>query len=207
MGSLSRTKSGFMETVEGKKKKTTDNARRHNSDDEADEEAQEESSPAVTGRKMAQQANQSPPQLAAVASSGWAKTQSAGARKPSPGARGKQGDAVVADLDEYSVASEDIDALEFSTGGPDSDSNGSFSFLNDDSVASHKASLKGSSRPVGRSIPPLRAPKGGNMSVGNLSEDSADVEFSVTEQELSTSQFGEGYDYSVKALPPVKGRG
>jgi hypothetical protein len=137
---------------------------------------------------------------------GWAKS-SAGplvrgiTNKSAQGSKPKHSDAMVADLEEQSVASEEIDALEFSMGGADSDSNGSFSFLNDDSIASHKS--KAGLKPVSRVAPrkPLSA---------NQSTESADVDFSVTETDLSTSGHGlfeTDYDYTTSALPPVKTKG
>ena len=200
VSSLSRTKSGFLDTAKGKKKP---NDPAQDSEDEADEEAQEDSSPMISNRKGLEPLGSlrrgdaaKAPQLA---TSGWAKTQSGVARKSSAASR-KHGDAVMADLDEHSVASEDIDALEFSAGGGGSDSNGSFSFMNDDSIVSHRA--KGVVK-SGRSIPALKTKV-------NLSEESVDVEFSITEQETELSTSGQGlfekggpYDYQTNVLPPV----
>lgn len=189
---LSRTKSGFLDTAKGKKKP---NDPAQDSEDEADEEAQEDSSPTIGNRKGLEP-------LGGLrrgdAATGWAKTQSGVARKSSGTSR-KHGDAIMADLDEHSVASEDIDALELSAGGGGSDSNGSFSFINDDSMASHRAKSVVKSE---RSIPALKTKD-------NFSEESVDVEFSITEQETELSTSGQGlfenggpYDYQTTCHRP-----
>lgn len=209
---LSRTKSGFIETVRSNTGKKIEARGRH-SDDEADQEAQEESSPPMSKIKAMQSSAGDSKKLSALfpaPATGWAKSANSapaprGLITPKGTSSGKSRsstDAVVADLEE-SVASEEIDALEFSMGGGESDSNGSFSFLNEESVASHKAKvpLKSARLNVNRHA---------TTSAVSQSTESADLDFSVTETDLSASgqgAFETEYDYTTSALPPVKPKG
>ena len=226
MSALSRTKSGFISTASASGKKHEASAQGH-SEDEADQEAQEESSPPMQKMKAQQRGAgvAEPLQLKkpsstlppASASSGWAKSTSAplsrgggGGGHAAAAATTKSGpaksskpssDTVVADFEEQSIASEEIDALEFSMGGADSDSNGSFSFLNDESIASHKSKAVATLKSA-RSVASASAKRPGL----NQSTESAEVDFSVTETDLSTSHGvfeTADYDYSTSALPPA----
>ena len=209
---LSRTKSGFIETVRGNSGKRMETRTRH-SDDEADQEAQEESSPPMSKIKAMQSSfgdSKKSSALFPAPATGWAKSANSapaprGLVTPKGTGSGKSRpstDAVVADLEE-SVASEEIDAMEFSIGGGESDSNGSFSFLNEESVASHKAKTTLKS---GR----LTGNRYATASAVNQSTESAELDFSVTETDLSASGHGAfetEYDYTTSALPPVKAKG
>jgi len=225
MSALSRTKSGFISTASASGKKHEASAQGH-SEDEADQEAQEESSPPMQKMKAQQRGAgvAEPLQLKkpsstlppASASSGWAKSTSAplsrgggggghaaaATTKSGPAKSSKpSSDTVVADFEEQSIASEEIDALEFSMGGADSDSNGSFSFLNDESIASHKSKAVATLKSA-RSVASASAKR----PALNQSTESAEVDFSVTETDLSTSHGvfeTADYDYSTSALPPA----
>jgi hypothetical protein len=125
-----------------------------------------------------------------------------------------------------SVASEDIEAMELSVGGAGSDSDTSFSGLNSDSLlkkavekggssSSAKASLSSaivSKTPAGStSSYKLSVPKKKSSDEHDLSQSSADLEFSVSEFEMSGSKGIDGdagYDFTAAAIPPVNaGRG
>lgn len=205
MGSLSRTRSGFIDTVQGKK---LSNVAAPDSEDEADQEAHEESSPTMTRAKGTMGQGLQPlitehKKGAALppAQSGWAGKPSSGNNNSKNARKDKnKNDMVFADMEDQSIASEDIDAFELSVGGGESDCNGSFSFMHDESVASHKSKAR---------LSAISASTGGAKKAINKSAESADVDFSVTETELSTSGLGlfEGYDYTTSALPPVKSKG
>jgi hypothetical protein len=213
---LSRTKSGFITTV---KSKSQGGEIVQHSEDEADEEAHEDSSPTmdkVKGRGRVLQAltSESSYKTSSVAGTDWAKMSSTtslsgGLTRKQP----KFGGMTAADIEDQSVASEEIDALEFSVGKADSDSNASFSFVhNDDSVlSSHRAGaqqikvLGGSAEKFSVNSSTGSAGEKSSKAYANASSESVEVDYS--EAELSTS--GQGlydYDYTTSALPPVLGR-
>lgn len=125
-----------------------------------------------------------------------------------------------------SVASEDIEAMELSVGGAGSDSDTSFSGLNSDSLtkkggekggssssASARGGLSGASKSLAGGATSYRpsVPKKKSSDEHDLSQSSADLEFSVSEFETSGSKGIDGdagYDFTAAAIPPVNaGRG
>jgi len=212
---LSRTKSGFINTVKGK---SQGGEIVQHSEDEADEEAHEDSSPTMDkmkgrGRVLQALASESSSKASSGAGAGWAKTSASSSSSTALLTRKqpKFGGMTAADLEDQSVASEEIDALEFSVGNADSDSNASFSFVhNDDSVLSSHRTGAQQIKVLGGTAEKFSANSstgsvGGKSSRANASSESVEVDFSETE--LSTS--GQGlydYDYTTSALPPVRGR-
>lgn len=101
-------------------------------------------------------------------------------------------DEIIEDMED-SVASNESDAMEFSIGGNNSDDNesGENSFAFDNSLSSKN-------KPNNRNIK--------NNKLSTLSQ-SGDLDFSMTEQELSSSGMtGNDYDYTTSALPPVQNK-
>lgn len=141
-----------------------------------------------------------------------------------------EGESEVGDEDEAeeskSVASEDIEAMELSVGGAGSDSDTSFSGLNSDSLmkkgvekggSSSSSSARGSvssaskNQTSGTSSYRPSVPKKKSSDEHDLSQSSADLEFSVSEFETSGSKGIDGdagYDFTAAAIPPINaGRG
>ena len=118
-----------------------------------------------------------------------------------------------------SVASEDIEAMELSVGGAGSDSDTSFSGLNSDSLmkkgvekgvssSSARGGLSSASKNQVSStssyLPSM--PKKKSSEEHDLSQSSADLEFSVSEFETSGSKGIDGdagYDFTAAAIPPI----
>jgi hypothetical protein len=100
-------------------------------------------------------------------------------------------DEIIEDMED-SVASNESDAMEFSIGGDNSDNeSGDNSFAFENSISSKNKSNGRNNK---------------NHKLTTLSQ-SGDLDFSMTEQELSSSGItGNDYDYTTSALPPVQGK-
>ena len=125
------------------------------------------------------------------------------------------------EVGDESVASEDIDAMDLSVGGAGSDSDGSFSGLNGDiskkkSVAAPNKDAEnwGSKAALSKNIIAQKSTMLKEDSDGsefsNSGSDSADMEFSTNDIEMSSSRGIEsdaGYDFTAKPIAVVTTRG
>ena len=131
----------------------------------------------------------------------------------------------VVEVNEVSVASEDIEVMELSVGGAGSDSDSSFNAFNTDSSkrVQEKDQDKGKGSSLWNSSPPHKdatsttreaikpksngTQKSKNQDENEVSQSSAELEISVTELELTGSKGidgNSGYDFTAAAVPPSK---